>query len=72
MCVEFQQVEYIHLSEIVHALKAVAVALHCDTCILKLVNNFVVSNFLGAKEPLRWMNVKLRFQDAEKVPLSPE
>ena len=50
MCVEFQQVEYIHLSEIVHALKAVVVALHCDTCILKLVNNFVVSNFLSAKE----------------------
>ena len=50
MCVEFQQVEYIHLSEIVHAVKAVAVALHCDTCILKLVNNFVVSNVLSAKE----------------------
>ena len=50
VCVEFQQVQYIHLSEIVHALKAVAVALHCDSCILKLVNNFVVTNFLSAKE----------------------
>ena len=50
VCVEFQQVQYIHLSEIVHALKAVAVALHCDSCILKLVDNFVVTNFLSAKE----------------------
>ena len=27
VCVEFQQVQYIHLSEIVHALKAIAIAL---------------------------------------------
>ena len=27
VCVEFQQVHYIHLSKIVHALKAIAIAL---------------------------------------------
>ena len=28
VCVEFQQVQYIYLSEIMHALKAIAIALY--------------------------------------------
>ena len=40
VCVEFQQVQYIHLSEIVHTLKLKLSSLHyADSCILKLVND---------------------------------
>ena len=51
LCVEFPQVQYIDLSEIVHVMKAVAIvsSLH-----LKLSMIVVVSHFFSAKVSPEW------------------
>ena len=62
------QVQYINLSEIVRALKAVAIVTRVH---LNISMIFKVSLFLSAKVS-PWMEVKPGFRNQEKVSLSPE
>ena len=50
-CIEFPQVQYINLSEIVHVLKAVAIVtrVHLNISVI-----FVVSHFLSAQVTPEW------------------
>ena len=65
LCVEFPQVQYIDLSELIHVLKAVTFVTGEH---LNLSMTFMVSHSLIAKVSPEW---KLN-QEPEKVSLSPE
>ena len=52
LCVEFLQVQYIDLREIVHVLKAVTVVTNVHFVNLSTI--FVVSHFLSAKVSPEW------------------
>ena len=53
LCVEFPQVQYIDLREVVHVLKAVTIVTRVQLNNLSMI--FVVSHFLIAKVPPKWM-----------------
>ena len=65
LCVEFSQVQYIDLGGIVHGLKALTIV----TLFPQVFGDS--SHFLSDKVS-PWMEVKAKFQDPEKVSLSPE
>ena len=63
-CVEFPQVQYINLSEVVHVLNAVAIVtrVHLNISLI-----FVVSNFLITKVSPEW-RLNLGFGTNKKCP----
>ena len=68
LCVEFPQVQYINVIEMVHVLKAVAIVAGED---LNLPTFVVVSHFLSAKVSPEW-RLKPGFGTQKKVSLSPD
>ena len=68
LCVEFPQVQYINVIEMVHVLKAVAIVTSED---LNLSTFVVVSHFLSAKVSPEW-RLKPGFGTQKKVSFSPD
>ena len=69
LCVEFPQVQYIDLSEIVHVLKTFTMVTREH---INLSTIFMFCHFLSAKVSGPWLEVKPWFQGREKASLSPE
>ena len=67
-CVDFPQVQYIDLSQVNSRFESCH---FCSSEHLNLSATFMVSHSLIAIR-FPWMEVKSRFQDPEKVSLSPE
>ena len=68
LCVEFPQVQYINVIEMVHVLKAVAIVTSED---LNLSTFVVVSHFLSAKACPEW-RLKPGFGTQKKVSFPPD